>query len=85
MAFYSTAHQKADRGSAILAANGPDRRVGGIGPKITLESKWLKSSHAEIGTVRGHLGRSAIGLLMSCRVESRISAYWVGDGVEIDL
>ena len=28
---FSTAHQKADRGSAILAANGPDRRVGGIG------------------------------------------------------
>ena len=31
IALYSTAHRKADRGSAILAANGPDRRVGGIG------------------------------------------------------
>ena len=28
---YSIAHQKADRNSVVLAANGPDRRVGGIG------------------------------------------------------
>ena len=84
MALSSTAHQKADRRSAILAANGPDRRVGGIGPKSALEPKWLDSAHAPIGTVRGQDGRSTIGLLMSCRAESHISACQVAGGVAVD-
>ena len=37
------AHQKAERKSVVLAANGPDRRVGGIGPESALEPKWPDS------------------------------------------
>ena len=41
--FYSIAHQKAERKSVVLAANGPDRRVCGIGPKSALERKFTNS------------------------------------------
>ena len=41
------------------------------------------SAHAPIGTVRGQDGRSTIGLLMSCRAESHISAFWVAGGVAV--
>ena len=53
---YSTAHQKADRGSAILAANGPDRRVGGIVAFWLQSAFWSDSTDAPIGTVRGQDG-----------------------------
>ena len=39
MALSSTAHQKTELESAETAANGPDRRAGGIGPKSALEPK----------------------------------------------
>ena len=81
---YSTAHQKADRGSAILAANGPDRRVGGIGPKSALEPKCPDSAHAPTGTVRSQDDRFTFGLLMSCRVEDDVSACQVASGVAVD-
>ena len=71
MALSSTAHQKADRGSAILAANGPDRRVGGIGvgsakvasrprPAATSDEQlrlhvWMCISEAEIRTATAEL------------------------------
>ena len=80
-----TAHQKADRQSAEMAANGPDRRVGGIGPKSALEPKCPDSAHAPIGTVRGQDGRSTIGLLMSCRAKDDIFACRVASGVAVDL
>ena len=84
MALSSTAHQKADRGSAILAANGPDRRVGGIGPKSALEPKCPDSAHAPTGTVRGQDDRFSIGLLMSCIVEDDVSACQVASGAAVD-
>ena len=84
MALSSTAHQKTELESAETAANGPDRRAGGIGPKSALEPKWPDSAHAPIGTVRGQDGRSTIGLLMSCRAESHISACQVASGVTLD-
>ena len=74
MALSSTAHQKADRGSAILAANGPDRRVGGIGPFWLQSAFWSDSAHAPIGTVRGQDDRFTFGLLMSYKAENEVSA-----------
>ena len=75
---------RADRGSAILAANGPDRRVGGIGPFWLQSTFWSDSAHAAIGTVRGHLGRLTIGLLVSCIAERHSFARRVASGVAFD-
>ena len=57
---YSTSHQKADRKSAILAAKGPDRRVGRIGP-FWLSSRILVQSQlcAASDCVRLSEGRGA--------------------------
>ena len=53
MALSSTAHQEVDRESAKTAANGPDRRAGGIGRFSLQTAFWSDLARAAIGTVLG--------------------------------
>ena len=52
----SQSRQKADRESAILAENGPDRRASQTGPKCALERKWSDSVENRVRFSKGKKG-----------------------------